>query len=221
MVELYLLRHTETVGNEQRLFQGRIDLEISHKGTEQLQLIGQRFENIHIDKVYSSPLPRAVKTARAALGGRTLKITEEPLLIEIDGGELEGHHFTEIFAEGSELGDAWYNHIESFKAPGGESMKDVYDRAWEGLRKLLSDPDNDGKTILAVSHGAAVRCIICRLLYGDISRLMDTGWSDNTAVSHIFYEDGKITLDYANDISHLPEEMRRQGKSFFNFGRKE
>ncbi len=221
MLSLYLVRHTETVGNERRVFQGHIDLPVSKKGEEQLKLLAKRFENIHIDRAYSSPLPRAQKTALAALGGRCIPLEDAPLLIEISGGSLEGKCFSEIFCEGSELGDIWNNHIDSFKAPDGESMAEVYERAWQGLLGILENPENDGKEILVVSHGAAVRSIVCRLLYGNIKGMQDTGWSDNTAVSHLLYEKGEITVDYVNDNSHLPEEMRRQSKSFFKFGRKE
>ena len=56
--------------------------------------------------------------------------------------------------------------------------------------------------------GGVMRCLHCRLLLGDINRLSEMGWSDNTAVTLLrFDKDNKVEVVFYNDSSHLPEEL--------------
>ena len=50
MIKLYLIRHGETEWNTVKRFQGWTDIELSEKGLKQAELLGKRFENIHISK---------------------------------------------------------------------------------------------------------------------------------------------------------------------------
>ncbi len=68
--------------------------------------------------------------------------------------------------------------------------------------------ENDGKTVACATHGGVMRCLHCRLLLGDINRLSEMGWSDNTAVTLLrFDKDNKVEVVFYNDSSHLPEEL--------------
>ena len=63
-----MVRHCEALGNVKRLFQGSTDLDISETGEKQLEYLKRRFEEIKLDRVYTSPLIRAYKTALAIIG---------------------------------------------------------------------------------------------------------------------------------------------------------
>ena len=65
MTRIYMVRHCEAMGNVKRLFQGSSDFDISELGAIQLEFLSKRFQNTPIDRIYSSPLKRAVKTAEA------------------------------------------------------------------------------------------------------------------------------------------------------------
>ena len=56
VMEIYIVRHGETVWNEKRLLQGSEDIELNSKGRELAGITGRNLENIHFDKIYSSPL---------------------------------------------------------------------------------------------------------------------------------------------------------------------
>ena len=62
---LLVVRHAQTDGNLARIFQGQIDRELSEAGKCQLELLTNRFKTMTIHAIYTSPLPRAVKTAKA------------------------------------------------------------------------------------------------------------------------------------------------------------
>ena len=191
------------------VFQGTTDLDISKFGETQLSFLESRFKDIHIDKAYSSPLTRAYKTALAATKDKNIQIIKDKNFIEIHAGKIENENIENVFARDPKLADIWHNRPQDFKADGGEAMCDVYERVWEGFEKIATSPENDRKTILIASHGAAIRCLICRLLFGSIERLAETPWSLNTAVSLITYSDGIYKIEFANDASHLPKEYNR------------
>ena len=64
MLRLYMMRHGETVWNTERRYQGMTDIELSQTGIKQAECAEKRFENIEIDKIYCSPLKRAMATAK-------------------------------------------------------------------------------------------------------------------------------------------------------------
>ena len=206
MTKLYLVRHCEAMGNLKRLFQGSIDLDISENGAKQLEYLKKRFEDIHLDRVYSSPLIRARKTAEAICSGKGLSV--EPLdgLIEIDGGIVEGKPFAETFASIPTLADTWDNHPEEFAPEGGEPMRHAYERIWNTVLKIAEE--NKGKTVAAATHGGVLRCLNCRILHGSIEHLKETPWCENTAVNILEFDDNfNPSLVLFNDISHLPDGM--------------
>lgn len=212
MVKIYVVRHCEAMGNLKKSFQGRSDSDISENGVRQLELLKERFRDINIDRVYSSPLIRARKTALAAVEGKDKTLIVDERFIELDLGELEGMAIDDIINEYPWFSDAWDIHPESFSTERGEAMQELYDRMWDGIQAVASDPENDGKTILVASHGAAIRNLICRVMFGDIKKLSYTPWSVNTAVSLLTFDENGVTLRYANDASHLPDDLIKYGR---------
>ena len=206
MTRIYIVRHCEAMGNVKRIFQGSTDLDISELGAKQLEYLKKRFQNVYLDRVFSSPLLRAVKTAKAIAGDKPIEVETNKGLIELHGGVVEGKPFVETFGANPALADAWDNHPQDFAPEGGESMRHAYERIWETITEIAQK--NKGKTVACASHGGIIRCLTCRLLYNDINRLKDTKWSENTAVTLIEFDDDLnpkiVTL---NSVYHLPIEL--------------
>ncbi len=205
MTRIYVVRHCEAIGNVMRVFQGTTDLDISDLGAKQLNFLNKRFENIQLDKIYSSPLIRAYKTAGAIRGNKDIPIVKSKGLCELDGGVIEGRPMAETFTNNPDLADAWDNHPEDFAPKNGEKMTDAYERIWNEIKKIAQE--NCGKSVALTSHGGVIRCLSCRLLYGSIEKLKDTPWCENTGVCLIEFDNYlNPTAAYLSDISHLPEE---------------
>ena len=215
MVKIYLIRHCESAGNKKKLFQGRNDADITEFGQKQLDCLKKRFENIPIDAAYSSPLIRAFKTAEAAADGHNIKVIPEPLFIEQFFGDWDGTPIADIETLYPDFFDVWDNRPQDLRPVNGESRTEVYERVWSGVLKFLDDPENEGKSIIVASHGAAIRTVICRLLFNDIEKLAYTPWSINTAVSLIVKDESGIRLEFMNDVSHLPESLRKSGRLLY------
>jgi len=200
---VFLMRHCETMGNLQHVFQGQINTPISPRGKEQMELLALRCRNETFDAIYSSPLERAVKTAEAVNQYHRAPLYTHDGLIEIHGGVWEGEQI-ERFAE-THLEDeiAWTERPWDFSPEGGESMRTVYARVWKAMQDILSR--EQGHVIGIVSHGCAIRNILCHALGKPIEAMNEVGWGVNTAVSVLdFWPDGTCDVLLMNDGSHVP-----------------
>ncbi len=208
MTKIYLVRHCEAMGNLKKIFQGSTDCDISEDGAKQLEFLKRRFADEHIDRAYSSPLKRAVRTAEKAVEGKGIPVEKVEGFTEIYGGVAEGRPFAEFFAENPALKDIWDNDIKNFAPKDGESMRQVYARASKAFDEIANDPENEGKTLLIASHGGVIKCLIAYLCFGTIDRLGDAPWADNTSVTLVTKDEGGLKVEYICDLSHLPEEFR-------------
>lgn len=209
--KVIVIRHCEARGNIDRIFNGHYDGDITENGERQLVQLARRMQTISFDALYSSPLQRAKKTAAAANSGKNLPVQLEDGLMEIHGGVWEGKpwkEFPSLFPEDSE---AWNLHPWDFAPEGGESMRHVYARIWDTVTMLAKK--NQGKTICCVSHGCAIRNLVCHAKGWPIERLNDVQWCENTALNVLAFDDAwQASLLLENDASHLTQELSTLAK---------
>jgi broad specificity phosphatase PhoE len=146
-VELYLIRHGETEWSRARRHTGRTDLPLSPVGEAEARSIGAHLRGLEVDRVLSSPLTRAVATAKLAGFGDGLQTT--PALLELDYGEYEGLTTPEIRA-GRPGWDLFRDGC-----PGGESVEAAAGRARSLLDELAG---GSGRTML-FGHGHQLRIL--------------------------------------------------------------
>lgn len=214
VTKIYLVRHAQAEGNVKRFFQGRIDTDLSELGYKQIKYLAERFKDINFDKIYSSPYKRAMATAEAVNEYHNLEIIKDEKLVEIDGGKLEGMQWTEIDEKYPVESEKWKMQINDFQAPDGENLEDVFKRMGKAVTELAEE--NAGKTIVISSHGCAIRAFLCFAEFGDLSRIYDVGWADNTSVSYLEYENGKYKVIFKNDVSHLPDGLYTPTSAIWN-----
>lgn len=218
MTRIYVVRHCEAIGNIKHIFQGVTDLDITPLGEKQLQCVTKRFADIEIDRVYSSPLIRTQKTAKAIIGSRDIPLIINEGLIELNGGFIEGKPFSETFGVIPELLEVWENHPQDFAPDGGEKMTHAYDRIWNTVKAIAQE--NKGKTVACASHGGVIRCLNCRLFKNDIRELKNIPWADNTAVTLIELDEQlNPTAVFVNDTSHIPESLHNNKSSIADFAK--
>jgi ribose 5-phosphate isomerase A len=93
---MYLVRHGETEWSRARRHTGRTDVPLNEVGEAEAKALGQHLRGLEVDRVLSSPLIRAVTTARLAGFGDRLETTDA--LLEFDYGDYEGLTTPEIRA---------------------------------------------------------------------------------------------------------------------------
>ncbi|QNK39160.1 histidine phosphatase family protein [Caproicibacter fermentans] len=214
MTRLVFVRHCEAEGNTKGVLQGRTDCDVSGNSAVQLELVSMRLRNEPFVAMYSSPLKRAFKTAQAINRYHNLPIQVDKRLSEIDVGVWEGRSWAEIEREDSPMVAVWNEFPGKFHAEGGESMREVYDRMWTAALEIAGA--NPGKTVCVVSHGCAIRNLLCHALGWPVDRVGEIGWCDNTAVSVVDFDDElRAKVVKMNDASHIPPELsvyRRNGR---------
>lgn len=211
MTKIYLVRHAEALGNVREFFQGRTDCEVSERGEKQLECLAEHFKNIPIEAIYSSPLKRTLSTAAAVNKYHNLPIQKDEGLIEINGGVWEGKPWADLPKLYPVEYGLWKNRMEDFYIEDGEKMTEVFDRMKSAMDRIAAE--NEGKTIAVVSHGCALRNLLCYAMGKPISALKDVGWSDNTAVSLVEYESGVPKIIFKNNNEHLPDELSTLSRS--------
>ncbi len=203
MTEIYLIRHAEAEGNLYRRIQGHFNSGITKKGYRQIEALKNRFESIHIDAVYSSDLKRTMETSRAVWEPRGLELTTSPEFREINLGCWENVPFGQLERDDPVQLDIFNARPLEFRAEGAELFSHVSQRMERQLRQVcLENPD---RTIAVFSHGCAIRALLYGLFGKGDGNVDFAGHSDNTAVTHLFFNNDIFTLDYMNDNSHLDE----------------
>jgi len=204
MTEIYIVRHCESIANCDHSFAGRTDADISERGSLQLEYLAEYFKDIRLDKIYTSSLIRARKTAEAINRYSSAPIEIEDRFIEIDLGELDGRPVSEMTQEQKHF---WTMRPHEFMAPKGEKMGEVAVRAMEGLKWIAQQ--NPSKKIAVASHGCAIRNMI-RVLKGlEDADLLNVEWCDNTGVNKVvFLDDGSYKIEFENYNEHLKGDAK-------------
>ena len=197
---LYLIRHGETLWNIEHRYQGITDINLSDIGLKQAELLGKRFKGRHIDIIYSSPLARARQTAKFISDATNIPVQNNESFREIDFGEWEGNSIEELTQKYGEKFTNYFKEPFKYSFPGEGSFDNVIKRVKEGYDKLLNE--NEGKTIVIVSHGAVLRVLITYIMNFEQSFYKKT-WLNNTSITTIDIRDGIPTLLTLNDKAHL------------------
>ena len=133
--------------------------------------MGQRLQDMQIDRAVASPLSRALRTARFTLGEtRAGMLTTDPHLQEIADGQWKGLLASEIKEKDPARLLAWREQPDTVLMPGGESLRQVLDRSWRGLVRA-SEGLGESDTLLVVAHDAVNRVLLCRILGLPIAKL--------------------------------------------------
>lgn len=163
MTRLILVRHGETVWNQERRYQGQKDSPLSARGILQAQETGKFLARENVSAIYSSDLKRAWFTAQSIAKYHGLTPQADLRLREMSFGVWEGMTRDEIMVKYPDLFYARYQDSMTTRIPEGELPPEVVERFQEFLDKCL--PKHENETIVIVSHGGCLRLIIARLLH--------------------------------------------------------
>lgn len=162
-MRIVLVRHGETAWNAKGKFQGQARVGLNEIGFQQARQIARAIASMRPTALYSSPLPRTLMTAEEI--SREVCIPVEPLdgIQEANLGELEGITGQEMRANYSQVYAAWRKDPSEVVFPGGESMRQLRERAWRAIL-YIQKAHSVGGLVVAVSHNFAIRSILCRFL---------------------------------------------------------
>lgn len=196
-MNIYLVRHGETIQNKNKVFYGTIDEGLTERGMIESKKLSGFFKDIHLDKVYLSDKKRTYETCKIILGDR-LKILKEKDSIIIDKrinetnfGKFEGKSYEEILQLYPKECVMWEKDWKGFVPPDGESYIELYNRVSNFFQDILKlNYDN----VLIVTHSGVIRAIYSYIM----NKNMDLFWkfsSRNGDISIVKYEYENLFLD--------------------------
>lgn len=162
MLQVYLVRHGETVWNAARRIQGQSDSALTEKGEQQARQVGERVKSLGITHVISSDLGRTRRTAEIIADACGCSVTFDARLRELNMGVLEQRPIDTLSEEEEGWRRTLVNGTENGRIPQGESMAQLAERMHQALNACLDLPA--GSRPLLVSHGMALGVLISTLL---------------------------------------------------------
>jgi len=145
MSRLHLVRHGATESSGQT-YAGRRNVALTTAGRAEAEAVAEALAGLPVGVILSSPLSRAMDTARPLAGRLGLAVLIEPSLTEFDFGALEGRDKSEV---GLNLRKA---HMFD-PVPGGESLADVWRRAGEFAERVRREIGHDpSRDVVCVGH---------------------------------------------------------------------
>ena len=174
MNKLILLRHGQSQWNLENRFTGWINVPLTEKGETEAKKAGELLKkhSIHVDRVFSSILERANRTAEIAiihaelnnlLENNKLIMTCSEKLNERDYGDLVGLNKEETADKfGKDQVHIWRRSYDT-PPPNGESLKDVVDRVSPYFEEYIKPALNLGENILIAAHGNSLRAMMIEL----------------------------------------------------------
>ena len=207
-MEIYFVRHGQTVWNVEKRFQGLSDSPLTELGITQAKLLGEKLKDIKFDKFYSTSLKRAYDTANYIKGNRKQKVEIFDDFVEISMGDMEGikqEDFKKLYPE--QVKNFFFNQLEYDPSSfGGESFLEVRERVIRGLNKFI-ELNKNYERVLVVSHGATLKTLLHYISGKDISTLSDEVIPKNTSYTIVKYENGKFEIIDFSNTSHLEGKL--------------
>ena len=195
-MEIVFIRHGQTDVNKDNRLQGAlIDAELNEAGRDYAKKSAENFDENKFDVVYSSPMKRAVETAKIFTKNKK-EIKLDKRLLEFDFGDWDGMKMEKIGEKYPDVVDPWgkINRHYIKYAPNGESYEAFDKRCGEFLDEMYQKyPD---KKVLVVAHGHLIRMMAAHYLtHGDMDQF-DT--MDNCALAKFSIRNGITRMDYYN-----------------------
>lgn len=188
MIRLGLIRHGHTDWNRSGRIQGRTDVPLDQAARIELSAkeLPPPWDQTAL---YSSPLSRAVETARLIADREPLTVPE---LIEMDWGKWEGQRGLDLRGDP----DSGFRDIEDwgwgFRPPAGESPSEV----WQRLHPWLNSLKTDG---VAICHIGTMRVILAKAY----------GWDFNGPAPFQIKRNRLYVVELENEnLTARPEQIR-------------
>ena len=205
--KVILVRHGKTEWNKLFRYQGVTNIPLCQEGEDQARRVALRLSCISVQRIISSPLKRSLRTAEIiaeAAGGADVEVWDD--LIEVNFGEWEGLTVQEIKAKfGADTFNKWKNAQLDVQVPSGEDSEDLYRRASNTAKRIISLAD---EYTIIVGHGAMFRALLLPLIGMRKDSIFWRMRIDNCSLSGVEIDKkGRVSITFLNDTLHLRTEM--------------
>ncbi len=166
---LFLLRHGEVESRYQRVFGGRIDMDLSPQGHLQAAALAKYLQNTKLDALYCSPMKRAQQTLAPLAANHPFSPTTIPDFHEVHFGDWTGLGWQEVQEKYQVSAFQWLDMLEQATVPNGECSRTFRSRIEPDLKKIVEQ--HTGESVAIVCHGGVIRMILSILLHLPLPKL--------------------------------------------------
>lgn len=199
-MEIYIVRHGETLWNQGKRLQGSTDIELNENGRDLAIKTGVALKNTRIDVIYSSPLKRAYETASLIRGDRDISIITDDRIKELSFGHFEGESFSELLKDDSLTFKYFFKQPHLYMpADDGETLEHLIERAGNFMQEVIEPLQSKYERIMIVAHGALNKAIMSYIKKHSTEHFWSGGLQENCNV---------IIVDYSNDEYKIIDETR-------------
>lgn len=204
MARLILARPAQTEYHQRACLLGRLDADLDDWGREQARLLANHLAQFQPDFIAVSPMKRCIATAMylSDLSDATLHPVRG--FIACDVGDWEGQPLEHILQRDRSRYEAWISDAD-FPAPGGESIREVFARAYSDLVDIVHHAE-DHETIIFILPEAVLRSVCCAAL--DLPLEAAQRFTIDHAAYGVFerlYPGGPYQMMRWNDTRHLAD----------------
>jgi probable phosphoglycerate mutase len=212
---IYLIRHGATDWNEERRWQGHVDIPLNHRGRRQSELLARRLvkERVHFHYIYSSDLARAYQTAWEVGAAMNVPVELLPPLREIDMGEWSGLTRDEV-RERYPVEFSLLEKGQDIPRGGKETLTAMRERVIKGIMAMVRQ--HPGETLAFFSHGGPIRMMLSYALQAPVEHAFQKSDQKSDDSSHPCKHIGNASITIlhhsepgdwqyvvCNDVSHL------------------
>ncbi len=194
-MEIYIVRHGQTLWNQGKRLQGSTDIELNDNGRDLAVKTGIALKNTRIDVIYSSPLKRAYETASLIRGDRDIDIITDDRIRELSFGHFEGQNFSELIKDENLTFRHFFKQPHLYKpADDGESLEHLIERAGNFMQEVIEPLEKNCERVMIVAHGALNKAIMSYIKKHSTEYFWSGGLQENCNVIIVDYTDGKYTI---------------------------
>lgn len=196
MAKLFLVRHGQSLWNLENRFTGWQDIDITEVGIEEARKAGIALKKERIDIAFTSALIRAQHTLNLILeetGNTHIPVVTDKALNERSYGNLEGLNKAETALKyGDEQVHTWRRSYDVVP-PGGESLKDTYNRVIPYFEAQIVPPLRQDKNVLVVAHGNSLRALIMYLEHLSPEEILEREIATGVPLTYFFDENFHVS----------------------------
>jgi len=193
---IYLVRHGQVEGHEQKRYNGQGDIPLTAEGLAQFGFLQLRLKKKKLAAGYSSDLSRCLEGARLLLAPHGLEPISRPDLRELHIGKWQGKTWRELQEDYPQEWQARLDDIVHYQVPGGESLQQMADRVRQAMAEIVAA--HPGEDVLVVGHGGVNRVLLLDAIGAPLDRLFHIEQDFGCLNAIDYYPDGVSVVSLLN-----------------------
>lgn len=165
MPKLVLIRHGQSLWNQENRFTGWVDVPLTAAGEQEARNAAEKIRGLSFEVAYTSVLSRAEQTLKIILDVLAISppVIRDQALNERHYGDLQGLNKDDMRRQyGDEQVLIWRRSYD-VRPPNGEALKDTAARTLPFFERCIAGDLRQGKNVLVVAHGNSNRSIVMKL----------------------------------------------------------